>query len=248
MKNGNLYQELKSAKKEDRIAWAKIVEMLKLMCKELNETKNETEKTRIKEKYEKILKKLREERSKKRENLWHIAGIYHDYGSFFTPIVTDFFAAFLSYVEGEKYIPYMHFENQEIIEGSIIIKEEIDRQHDKINYETLDKLYKNGDLILLDTGLSNTVDFYNYIGGSNYKFGNFSYLREFVNRLIQYRIDNDKRNITSITLEDLYSFAGKYLLTHPDLIVKSKDKREQMLMSQSEEVISQYKKLELKQN
>lgn len=242
MKNGNLYQELESANKDYRVALAKKYEIVLAMQRELEEATRP-----IKGKYESILKAMEKETSEKCENLWHIAGIYHDYGMFYTSIITNFFAAFLSYVEGEKFITYRH-ENYKINEGSMIIKEEVDKQYYTINYDTLDKLYQNGDVILLDTGFSNMVDFYNYVGEPNYKFGKFNYLREFVNRLIQYRIDNDKKDVMSINEEDLYSFASEFLLAHPDLVAKNKDKREQMLMSQSEEqpIISQCKKLELK--
>ena len=242
MKNGNLYQEVKSAKKDYKVARAKKYEIELEMQRELEEAIRP-----INEKYEPILKAIEKEKSEKFGRVWHIAGIYHDYGCFYTSIITNFFAAFLSYVEGEKFIPYRHYENHELNEGSMIIKEEVDKQYDEINYDTLDKLYKHGDLILLDTGFSNMVDFYNYFGKPNYKFGKFNYLREFVNRLIQYRIDKDKKDVMSINAEDLYSFAGEFLLSHSDLVAKNKDKREQMLMVQSEQepLISQCKKLEL---
>ncbi len=242
MKNGNLYQKLKSANKDYRVALAKRYEIVLAMQRELEEVTRP-----IIEKYESILNAMENETFEKFKKSLHIAGIYHDYGRFYTSIITNFFAVFLSYVEGEKFIPYRHYENFEISEGSMIIKEEVDKQHDTINYDTLDKLYQNGDVILLDNGFSNMVDFYNYVGEPSYKFGKFNYLREFVNRLIQYRIDNDKKDVKSINEEDLYSFASEFLSAHPDLVAKNKDKREQMLMSQSEEqsIISQCKKLEL---
>lgn len=243
MKNGNLYQEVKSAKKDGRVASAKRYEMELAMERELEEATRP-----IKEKYEPILKTLEKEEFEKGTKMWHIAGIYHDYGRFSTRDITDIVAVFLSYVEGEKYIPYRNRENHEINESSIIIKADVNKQYDIIDYDTLDMLYKNGDLIRLDSGFSNTVDFYNYLGKPNYSFGQFNYLREFVNRLIQYRIDNGKKNANDITMEELYSFMFHFILAHPDLAKKNKDKREQMLIEQTEEitVISECKKLEIK--
>lgn len=240
MKNGNLYQEVKSAKKDDRVAWAKKYEVLLAMKKEL-----EAATKPIEEKYEPILKELDKEACEKNSKVWHVAGIYHDYASFPVRTITDVFAVFLSYVEGEKYIPYRNYQNHDINEGSIIIKESVNNQYDIIDYDTLDKLYKNGDLIRLDSGFASLVDFYDYVGEPNYYFGKFNYLREFVNRLINYRIDNDKKN--DITEEEIYSFVCDFISTHPDLVQKNKDKREQMLMEQAKEeaVISQCKKLEL---
>ena len=236
MKNGNLYQEVKSAKKDDRVASAKRYEMELAMERELEEATRP-----IKEKYEPILKAL-----EKGTRMWHVAGIYHDYGRFCTRDITDIVAVFLTYIEGEKYIVYRNWNNHKITENSIIIKEDVNKQYDEIDYDTLDMLYKNGDLIRLDNGFSNMVDFYNNVGEPNYSFGQFNYLREFVNRLIQYRIDNDKKNVTDITVDDLYSFMCKFISSHPDLAQKNKDKREQMLMGQNEEetVITGCKKLE----
>ncbi len=241
MKNGNLYQKVKSAKKDDRVAWAKYYEMLWAMEKELEEATRP-----IKEKYEPILKILKKEAYEKGGKVWDIAGMYHDCGRFFAPNITDIIAVFLTYIEGEKYIPYRNWKNNEINENSIIIKESVNNQYDKIDYSTLDKLYKNGDLIRLNSGFSNMVDFYNNVGEANYSFGEFSYLHEFVNRLIQYRIENDKKNVNEITMDDLYSFMCNFILTHPDLAQKNKDKREQMLMRESEEdkLMLECKKLE----
>lgn len=239
MKNGNLYQTLKSAKKDYSAAWAKQYKLEDAMKKELEEAKRH-----ISEKYAPILKALENETSKRSQEFWHIGGIYHDYGSFFVRDIVDIFAFFLTYIEGEKYIPYRNWKNYEITEGSIIIKENINKQYDKIDYNVLDMLYKNGDLIRLDSGFSNVVCFYDIAGNPNYSFGQFNYLYEFVNRLIQYRIDNDKKN--NITIEELYLFMCNFISTHPDLAQKNKAKREQMLIGQNEEdrLILECKKLE----
>jgi len=243
MEDLNLYQKVQSAKKDVIDTETKRTEVAKAMKKELEDA------TRlIKDKYQQILEPLEKELSEKNSNLWHIAGIYHDYGRFFTSIITEFFATFLSYVEGEKFIVYRHYENQELNEGSMIIKEYIDKKYDKIDYCTRNKLYENGDLILLEPGVSNIVDFFDYVGNPNYQFGKYNYLIEFVHQLIQYRINNDKKDTISITREDLYSFASEFLLAHPDLITKNKEKRDEMLIEQRNEqtLISQCKKLERK--
>lgn len=241
MKNRNLYQQVKSVKKDLRVVWAKRYEMELAMKRELEEATKP-----IKEKYAPLFDALNKEIREKNRKVFYVAGIYHDCGSFFALDITNIFAIFLSYIEGEKYIPYRNFKNLKITESSIIIKESVNKQYDEIDYDTLDKLYKNGDLIMLDRGFSNVVEFYNYVGEPNYSFGQFKYLHEFVNRLIQYRADNDKKNY--ITMEELYSFMCNFISAHPDLAQRNKDKREQMLMGQSEDekLISECKKLEKK--
>lgn len=243
MKNGNLYQEVKSAKKDSRVAYAKRDKVSLAMEKEIGEA------TRlIREKYEPVLEALEKEVFEKDMKAWHIAGTYHDYGTFYTRDITDIVAIFLTYIEGEKYIPYRNWDNHEISENSIIIKDAVNSQYDKFDYDTLDMLYENGDLIILDQGFSNMVDFYDYYGDPNYSFGTFNYLCEFVNRLIQYRIDNGLKNVSDITMENLYSFMCSFISTHPDLAQMNRDKREQMLMNQNEKetLITECRKLERK--
>ena len=229
MKNGNLYQRIKSAKKEEVIASAKRYEVELAMKKELEEAIKI-----IQEKYEPILKTLHKDEIEKGAKLWNLAKIYRSYGEFGTHRIADIVAIFLTYIEGEKYIVYRNWNNSKITENSIIIKDDVNKQYDEIDYETIETLYNNGDLIILNYGFSNMVSFYNNIGEPMYYLGQFNYLYEFVNRLIQYRIDNDKKNITDVTVDDLYLFMRQFILSHPDLAQKNKEKREQMLMSQEE--------------
>lgn len=214
MENGNFYQKVKDAKKEEEAR--------------LNDLKWAMERAR-------------------KENSWNVAGMYHDFGSFCVRDITDAFAVLLTYIEGEKFIPYRDFINTKINEGSIIIKDDVNKKYDRIDYDTLHKLYENGDLIQLDNGFSNIVSFYNYIGEPNYRFGQMDYLREFVDQLIQYRMENNKRTRNDITMEELYSFICTFLSSYPDLAQKNKEKREQWLIEQIEEdpVTLECKKLEI---
>lgn len=240
MKNGNLYQKLKTAKRDESVAWAKRNKIAMAMEKELEEATRP-----IKAKYEPILNEMKKDASEKCGKVWDLGYIYHEYGSFSRYDIVNIVAVFLSYIEGEKYIPFS-ISNSEVCQNSIIIKENVTKQYDDIDNVALDTLYKNGDLIMLDDGFSSVVDFYNNIGDPNSSLGHFNYLREFVNRLIQYRIDNNKRN--EITIEELYSFMCDFISTHPELAMKNKDKREQMLMDQTEEdkLISECKQIERK--
>lgn len=77
---------------------------------------------------------------------------------------------------------------------------------------------------------------YDNIGEKNYKFGKYNYLYEFSNRLIQYRVDNNLRK--SISEEEIYNFLCDFIMKHPNLVNKNKDKREEMLNSIDEEETS----------
>ena len=239
MKDKNIYQEMKAVKKAERVASAKLNKVELDMQNEIAEAIRP-----IKEKYGPIIEKLEKDVRKKWRNSYHITYEYHDYASFNTGDITKLYAALLTYIEGEKFIPHRKFE-PDINEGSIIIKEDVALQYAGMNYAIVDELYKNGDLVMLDEGFSSRVDFYNYVGEPNYKFGNYNYLKEFTNRLIQYRIDSNIKSPWDVTENDLYIFICDFIKSHPELALKNKEKREKMLAGQSEEEIfnSQYKKI-----
>lgn len=228
MGKSNFYQEIKTARKEERVAWAKRYEVASAMKKELAAAEK-----RIRGKYEPTLKSLETAAREKSGKVWSLGGEYRDYGRFFTKRITDIFAVLLTYIEGEKYVPYRNWENHDITENSIVIKEAVNKQYDKIDYATLEELYKNGDLVMLNRGFSNMVDFYDKIGNPRFFFGKFHYLREFVNRLIQYRIDNGLKDIEDMTVDRLYVFMCSFIQSHPALAQKNKEKRDQMLIGQN---------------
>ena len=278
MKNGNFYQRIKSARKELRVAYAKHNRVLRTLLEEsdsailesmrgleekfniklFEEDQNGLAKTKNGNKiYDDILSTIiedspvyneaKKEVSKKRGDLLHLSYDYYFYASFVNIMITDFFAEFLSYVEGEKFVAGRNvLDTNEI---TMIIKEDVAKQYDTIDYYTIDKLYRNGDLILLTPGMnaSYMVYFYDLYGKADYKLGSYNYLKEFIFRLIQYRIDNGKKDYDSFTVEDLYSFTCEFLLKHPDLVTKNKDKRNQMVAESKEDnsLFTLCKKLEL---
>lgn len=231
MKDKSLYQQLKAAQKEERVTCAK-------SNKVINERNNEiTEVVKpIEEKYAPILEKSKKEWLEANSNVWSLGGIYNDYSSFSVKAIVDTYALLLSYIEGEKFIPYRDYKNHEICENSIIIKESANNECEVLTYDIIDELYKTGDIVQLSSGFTSFVSLYDNIGEKNYKFGKYNYLYEFTNRLIQYRIDNNLRK--SISEEEIYNFLCDFIMKHPDLVNKNKDKREEMLNSISEEETS----------
>ena len=195
----------------------------------------------IDEKYKPFFEELEEESLKHEMYLWKIGGLYHDYSTFFRnnfrSDINDIIAVLLTYVEGEKFIPYSNAD-------SIIIKKKVRDKYDNIDTATFDLLYKNGDLVMIGKADVYKVDVYNCLGDPYCCFGSFNYLREFMNRLIQYRVENNK--IFRMTKEELYLFVCDFLGKHPNLVQKNKVKRDLMLTEQKEEdtMLSECMKLE----
>ena len=219
MKDFSLYHRKKAAEKDDLVAFKKCYEMAQKMQKELEEAEKG-----IKKKYEPIFKNF-DIIAKKRND---IETIYHDCSTFYANDITTVLCMLIGYIEGERYISYRHFENY-ATPSMVVIKETVDNLYERKDHIISDTLYKNGDLIFINTGFHNTLSFYNYVGEPNYKFGKYNYLYEFVNRLIQYRYDNDLINLIDISMDDLYIFMCDFISKHPDLIMKNKDKRDKML-------------------
>ena len=231
MKLKELNQKIEDANKEYEKVMMEVLKKRKEMERELEA---------VKEKYNPILESLEEDLSNKWKKFRELAGIYHDYGCFKYDKegdISDILCSLLTYVEGEKFIPYTGI--FDIRDGSIIIKEKTMQECDKTDWNFLDKLYNSGDLIIVDKGLSDNIELYNFAGEPNYKFGEFDYLSSFVEELIQYRLDNNEKEDSNITMDELYSCMCKFISTHPELIEKNKDKREKMLTEQDEEVLKQ---------
>lgn len=235
MRHRNLYQEVKIARKKNEAAFEKLYKIESAKAAELKA---------VEEKYTVISQAAEQELREKYRELNHVGDEYHKYASFLTHNgILTIVATLLTYIEGEKYIPFISFEASL---SHILIKERLSKQYENMNYDTVKKLYKSGDLILLDDNhCSSEVEFYNYIGKPNYQFGKFGYLYEFVNRLIEYRADNKKDNMT---LEELYSFLCHFISTHPELALRNKEKRTQMFMEspETDSILIDCKKLEIK--
>lgn len=237
MKDNNLYRELKRASKEAKNASLKRNELEKAMNKEISS---------IKEKYKPIMEVAKKEAYEKSDKVRTIGDLYKQYSCFHRTFIENLFAILLSYIEGEKFIPF--FTKDYIKENkikNIIIKEKVSKKYKIIDDDILNELLEKGDLVLLNGFYYNIIYFYDNLGIPLFDFGNFTYLYEFLNRLIQYRIDNNFKDY--ILSENLYSFIYDFLVNNKELVRKNKEKRDKMLSEYNEdEIIVQCKKLELK--
>ena len=229
MQSEKLYQKLKREKKEND----EIVALLSKVNDEMEKKLEEATKP-ILDKYRPILTNLEIRGYRIFTRLIETADTIEECGTFDASMIKYFFVAFLSYVEGETFVPFCYrYENDRCFyEG--VIKESANNNIGNLSYSNLDEMYKNGDLIVLDVGngYSKTLSLYDGNGNPNFQFGKYNYLKEFVNRLVQYRADNDLRDVDSMSLDDLNTFASDFLSTHPDLVAKNKDKRVQMIREQ----------------
>ena len=89
MKNGNLYQELKTAKKDYKIAHTRELAM---------EKKFKEATSSIQENMKPILIAVGIEDYKKGEKFWNLADRYKDYSRFFILDIVDIFLELLIYV------------------------------------------------------------------------------------------------------------------------------------------------------
>ena len=200
-------------------------------------TTMERELESVKEKYAPTIKTLEDNLSDKWDNFRKMARIYYNYGKYSRDKagnISNILCNLLTYVEGEKFIPYINEYN--IPEGSIIIRESALESYDKDDWHNIDKLCDKGDLIVVDDGRSNDIEFYDCSAKPKFKFGEFTYLTQFVEDLVQYRMDNKKYKST-LDYEELSLCMNKFLSVHPELTLKNKDKREKMMTEECEKVL-----------
>ena len=191
-------------------------------------TERERELEKVKEKYEPTIKALDNALSEKWNNFRKIAKIYYDYACFKRDKdgdISNIICHLLSYVEGESFIPYT--QDFSIQDGSIIIKEKALKDFDINNKNTFERLYNNGDLVMIDDGHTSDIELYNLSGKPEFKFGNYTYLTDFVEDLIQYRMDNNKGNASTISMEELYTCLVEFLSKYPELYKKSEANRKE---------------------
>ena len=194
--------------------------------KELAEKKYEmeVELEAIKQKYKTIIADL----DCKADEKAHRLGEFTEkcrYCDNFSPAfdIVNFFSAFVSYVEAEEFIPYECYDGKRMHDKFMIVKSSVCED----DYNDIDKLYENGDLIILSPDSSfNRFSFYSS-GRPIYKFGKYDYLEDFVKELILYRINNKKGH--DFTVVELNKFAENYLSKHFDLVLRNEDKREELL-------------------
>ena len=150
-----------------------------------------------------------------------------EYSSFRTGITEEVISVLLTYVEGERFVPYMYFRNG-LYTHEIVVKESLNNGNSIKDNDELDRLCDKGDIVILNEGMGSHILFYDIEGESYYNLSKYDYLKDFIHELIQYRIDNSIKN-KDISESQEYEVLYNYLKKHPELRKKNKKKREALL-------------------
>ena len=221
MKNGNLYQQLKSARREASIATVQRYGVQAEMGRKIAEAREA-----IIAKYAPTLNPLKKAEREANSRVWDLGRERHDYGCFNNYDLVHSMAAFMTYVEGERFVVHpIRTANQ----NKVIMREEIALAYPDMDDMTLMDFVASGDCILLDQGYSNGADLFNYVGEPNYMFGPYNYLKEFANRLVEYRKENGLKDY-DMEMEDIYEYMAMFLISHPELVQRNKVSRDRLLL------------------
>ncbi len=231
-KQKTIFGELKKAKKESDIASVKEKELMQAMQAEIK---------KVVERFTPSLNEVQKNCLDKILYMYDIGESLFEYASFYVRDICEIVAKLMSYIELE---PFVTTDNDEAnINGIIIRKATLDRLGEKtfrdLDFVAIEKLYHENELAFLQDVLSSQVRLYSKIGEPLYQLGNFNYVKEFINRLIIYRIENKMK---AITIDELYKFMYRFLLTHRHLIEESKARKMTKLATEEEreQLLSKY--------
>ena len=206
----------------------------------------------IKNRYTKLLANARRKHTIADKKLFALGEELLQYARFNNPSIVECMAVFMSYIEGERFIPAHSCEggqNSVVIKRSAVHESELEQGYNGINpdisYDDLKQAFDNGEAILLDNGFSTVVELYNEIGKPVYSIGYYTYLHEFFNRLVLYRIENGMAEFDPDGREWVYAYMAEFLKMHPELAYKNKAKREAMLSGEQDQYTEGCTKLEM---
>lgn len=261
MKSDSLYQQTKRARRNQRVAVDLVSKFEAQKEKEMQEklkgvkpmsTKHMNILTSLINKYARIIALAKKTQENTEEELINLGEEFQSYTRFNSFDIVRAMATFMTYIEGEEYLPA---HSTEALQNSIIIKKSaikdeselepgINGVHPEISSDELTEAYYNGDAILLDNGYSNEVELYNNIGQLTYSIGNYTYLHEFFNRLILYRIENEMSGCQN-GMDWIFEYMAEYLRMHPELAYMNKSKRDAMLSGEQDDFTKGAARLEL---
>lgn len=160
-----------------------------------------------------------------------------DYSSFDLVMIGEVLAKITSHYENESYSyqqTYYFCKDNRVGGGiivvehpAIIIDDSVKRRFYSFNTDDLDKLKNDGKaLILIDNLKNNSVDsikFYYFNDKTNelklnVNFGKFKYLKEFINKLIIYKLKN---NINDISNEELENIMNDFINENSKKLIKN---------------------------
>lgn len=216
----NLYKKLKciEQEKENILKQCKndIEEMTKKINEsyknkiELNNTENDSIKVKLNE-FEELLKK---------------------YSTFNIDIIGKAFQELISLMENNNYLyKQVTYNQNEKIHGPIDSWDEsipttinIVAKEDNLinNFEKgIKELIRSDSAIILSDNNTSKVSFYGLNNGQitcNVDFGRFSYIKQFIDSIVQYRFQN---RMIDFNEKDILLFMKKFIMEHEDIIIKN---------------------------
>lgn len=214
---------------------------------EQKEKELEIEKKRILHKYSELNKIKNEELARHYENIDSYCQMVASYSVFSGREIGNILACLVRNFEGFNYIyqntafgkkesQQLAFDSEETTIDTrlrMIVAEE-EKSHFYSN-ENVDRLVESNKAIVLSTTKDSEIPFYKVHMGSHslnlcVKFGKFTYLKEFIDEVISYRIEN---KLESISYDMLEAMAIDFIVSHLDNIEENyrlieKNREEQM--------------------
>ena len=160
-----------------------------------------------------------------------------DYSSFDLVMIGEVLSKIISYYENETYsyqqTHYFCKDNRVgdkyifVVHPALIINDCVKRRFYSYNNDDLDALIQDGNGIILIDNLKNSavdsINFYSFNDKTNELklnvcFGRFKYLKDFINKVIIYKLKN---NIIDITKEELESIMSEFINETPKRLIKN---------------------------
>lgn len=225
----NLYNKYKS------------VEQIKeeLLLKRKKEIEEATEK--IIKSYSQKLTQNNEDITSTKNELNYFEKLFIKYSTFNIDLVGKALQQLISIVESEEYLykqvthkfkKRVHgvidswYEDINTKVRIIVSKDKLMNFYDSSCESVINELVKNGDALLLSEQDINThndkkITFYSFQNGQilcNIEFGEFGYIKEFIDSIVQYRFQND---MVEFTEQDILTFMKNFVIEHKDIIIKN---------------------------
>lgn len=200
----------------------------------------------VTQKFDKRIKQTHQDADVSRKELNDFDKLIFKYSTFDTKLLCETLQQLVSIVECEEYSyqeathvtkrrmhgPIDHWDEDVHKQVKLIIKgsEKSGQYRSSNEYDTeITKLVKEGQAILLSEEENfyriqdneKNITFYSANDGEVkclVDFGRFDYVKEFIDRIMQYRFQN---NLEEITKKDLLEFMHEFVLSHGDLIASN---------------------------
>lgn len=141
-------------------------------------------------------------------------------------LVRSAFSVLLTYVEGEKFVPYSNWES-DLRTFAVIVRETA--QDSITNNKELEQACEKGDAVILDCYNCSTVSFYDAECNASFNVGKYKYVQDFIDYIVS-RNSYEKSCDKDIGDKCLEKYLVQFLKNYgEDLLESNKDKRKVLL-------------------